>query len=377
MQLKNKKKKLVHFIHKPFLAGAQRASLDIFKSMDKDDYELFLIYAHDSSFPSELIIPFVKEFELLGVKTIPLYSLKKDIGFSDIFTLFELFKVLKSVKPDIINTISSKPFFLGGVVSFLLRVPMRIHTIQGLSWYDGMSFFQKYFRFGLEQICILFFNKIVFVNNYYMKFFLLNKSKFVYIPNGKKFDDLDPVPKDNNFIKILFIGRLDLQKDPFTLIFAFKNFLNNYKGNKNVFLDIVGDGPYRDSLVQFVKKCPILEQKVSFLGWSNDVNFHLNKADIFISTPIYEAFGFVFLEAGNFYLPIVSTNTEGVPEVVLDKKGGFLSNVKDFVSISKSIEVLVDNPNLRLELGKFHGQFCRKYYSSSLVDKYYNDLYSS
>ena len=45
MQSKKKKIKIVHFIHKPFLAGAQRASLDILKAINSADSELYLIYA--------------------------------------------------------------------------------------------------------------------------------------------------------------------------------------------------------------------------------------------------------------------------------------------------------------------------------------------
>jgi len=376
MQSKINKLKIVHFIHKPFLAGAQRASLDILKSIDKSNYDTYLIFANDLSIETHLRNDFINEFESIGVKTVPLSSLKQNIGLNDFYTLIELFKILLRIKPDIINTISSKPFFLGGIISFLLRVPIRIHTIQGLSWYSKMPLHKKYFRYILEQISILFFNKIVFVNNYYMKYFPLQKYKSVYIPNGKKFDDFHIQFRDNDTVKILFVGRLDFQKDPVTLIKSFEHFLLNYTGGKNVILDIVGDGPDKLELEKYVIQSPVLTGKVIFHGWSNDVNRYLKMADIFISTPRYEAFGFVFLEAANFYLPVISTNVEGVPEVVRNNQGGFLNNVGDYESISKAICLFVEDSNLRFKFGKFHGEYCRDKFLGLKVEKLYKKLYN-
>ncbi len=376
MELKKSKIKIVHFIHKPFLAGAQRASLDILKSINSVNTELYLIYANDLTFDLNLRNDFVSEFESIGVKTFPLNTLKQKIGFSDLYTMFELYKILLKIKPDIINTISSKPFFIGGVVSFFTRVPMRIHTIQGLSWYSKMPIYKKFFRYLLEQFSTIFFNKLVFVNNYYTKFFPLQKTKTFYIPNSKIFDNIEYIKSDNDFIRILFVGRLDFQKDPMTLIKSFEYFLNIYKGHKTILLDVVGDGPDRNDLEIYVKQSKILCNNVIFHGWSNNVNEYFNKADIFISTPRYEAFGFVFLEAANFYLPVISTNVEGVPEVVVNLKGGILNDLGDYESIAKSILLLVENSNLRFQYGKFHGIFCRDKYSNIKVKELYQKLYS-
>ena len=94
MELKKSKIKIVHFIHKPFLAGAQRASLDILKSINSVNTELYLIYANDLTFDLNLRNDFVFEFESIGVKTFPLNTLKQKIGFSDLYTMFELYKIL-------------------------------------------------------------------------------------------------------------------------------------------------------------------------------------------------------------------------------------------------------------------------------------------
>ncbi len=369
--------KIVHFIHKPFLAGAQRASLDILKSININENDLYLIYADDMSFDLSLRNDFVSEFEKYGIKTIPLKTMAQKIGFKDVFTIIELWKILSRIKPDIINTISSKPFFIGGIVSFLLKIPIRIHTIQGLSWYKSTPYFKRNFRYFLECISMLFFNKIVFVNKYYQQFFPFMKSKFVQIPNGKNFIELLNNTKKNTseIINVLFVGRLDFQKDPLTLLKSFEYFISNYKGTKKVILEVVGDGPDRHELEKYVFDSKILSNNVIFHGWSNSVDSFFEVADIFISTPRYEAFGFVFIEAGNYNLPVIATNVEGVPEVVSNNHGGILCDRYDFISLGKALLDLCDNENKRIEMGIFHGKYCRDKFNSSKVSKLYHTVY--
>ena len=369
--------KIVHFIHKPFLAGAQRASLDVLKSININDNDLYLIYADDTSFELSLRNDFISEFEKYGIKTIPLKTMTQNIGFKDIFTIIELWKILSKIKPDIINTISSKPFFIGGVVSFLLNIPIRIHTIQGLSWYKSTPFFKRNFRYFLEYFSMLFFNKIVFVNKYYQQFFPLQKKKFIQIPNGKNFVEIFNNTKKNtpDIISILFVGRLDFQKDPLTLLKSFEYFISNYNGTKKVILEIVGDGPDRSELEKYVFDSKFLNKNVIFHGWSNSVDSFFEVADIFISTPRYEAFGFVFIEAGYYNLPIITTNVEGVPEVVSHNMGGLLCDRYDFLSIGNAILDLVENEQKRIKMGIFHGSYCRDKFSSSKVSKLYHSLY--
>jgi glycosyltransferase involved in cell wall biosynthesis len=369
--------KIVHFIHKPFLAGAQRASLDILKSINANENDLYLIYADDTSFDLSLRNDFILEFEKYGIKTIPLKSMTQKIGFNDIFTIIELWKVLSNVKPDIINTISSKPFFIGGFVSFFLKIPIRIHTIQGLSWYKSTPYFQRNFRYFLEYFSMLFFTKIVFVNKYYQQFFPLLKHKFIQIPNGKNFIEVYNNTKNDapDIINVLFVGRLDFQKDPLTLLKSFEYFISNYNGIKKVILEIVGDGPDRPELEKYVFDSKILNNNVIFHGWSNSVDSFFEVADIFISTPRYEAFGFVFIEAGYYNLPIIATNVEGVPEVVSHNMGGILCNRYDFISLGKALLDLCENEQKRKKMGVFHGNYCRDKFSSSKVSKLYHTLY--
>jgi glycosyltransferase involved in cell wall biosynthesis len=110
---------------------------------------------------------------------------------------------------------------------------------------------------------------------------------------------------------------------------------------------------------------------VNFAGWQNSLSDYYQAADIFISSSIYEAFGLTFLEAGYHKLPIISTNVEGIPEVVLNEKTGLLCNPRDYNVMSENIIRLSNDSQLRSLLGKNGYKYVTKKFSvSDMVSKY-------
>ena len=65
-----------------------------------------------------------------------------------------------------------------------------------------------------------------------------------------------------------------------------------------------------------------------------------------------EGFGMVYLEASLFGLPIVASNSGGVPEAVLDKKTGLIVDPENKYNISQAIIKLLEDKNLAIELAK-------------------------
>ncbi len=77
-----------------------------------------------------------------------------------------------------------------------------------------------------------------------------------------------------------------------------------------------------------------------------------NEADIFVHSSYTEALGIVIMEAMLSGLPVVASNTSGARDLVIDKTTGFLTPVKDPVSLKEKIEKLVEAPGLRESMGK-------------------------
>jgi phosphatidylinositol alpha-1,6-mannosyltransferase len=87
-----------------------------------------------------------------------------------------------------------------------------------------------------------------------------------------------------------------------------------------------------------------------------DLRLLYRESDIFSLTPIItkksvEGFGFVYLEASYFGLPIIATRVGGVEDAVLDRKTGLLSDPDHQEELKSNLTKLVENRSLREELG--------------------------
>jgi L-malate glycosyltransferase len=105
---------------------------------------------------------------------------------------------------------------------------------------------------------------------------------------------------------------------------------------------LVGDGPDRGKAHDTADAEGVLD-RVLFLGKQNSVAELLACSDLFLLPSENEAFGLVALEAMSCGVPVVATNTGGIPEVVEDGVSGYLAPVGDVESMAAAaIDLLSD-----------------------------------
>ena len=160
-------------------------------------------------------------------------------------------------------------------------------------------------------------------------------------------DDEKIITHISNFRKV---KRIDDVINSYNLI--------NKKINSKLIL--LGDGPER---IKAEKLCDELNlnEKVLFLGASNETAKILYLSDVFILASTTESFGLVALEAMASSVPVISTNSGGLPEVNKDGFSGYLSNVGDINTMAKNaIKILEDSSkllnfkkNAKLQANKF------------------------
>lgn len=112
-------------------------------------------------------------------------------------------------------------------------------------------------------------------------------------------------------------------------------------------LILIGDGPERHNMEELCRKICLCEE-VRFLGKQDAIEELLAIADLFFIPSESESFGLAALEAMACEVPVISSNTGGLPEVNIHGKTGFLSEVGDVDDMAQNaINLLTNEPLLQ------------------------------
>lgn len=115
---------------------------------------------------------------------------------------------------------------------------------------------------------------------------------------------------------------------------------------------VIGDGKEKDKYVNMVMEYGI-EKNVEFKGrlQHDQVLEEMQSSDLFLLPSWNEAFGIVYLEAMSCGIPVVGTLCEGIEDIIVNNKNGFLVRKQDSYSIYRIIKLLIDNPTERINIG--------------------------
>ena len=113
-------------------------------------------------------------------------------------------------------------------------------------------------------------------------------------------------------------------------------------------LMMVGDGPEKAKAEKLCEKLGITD-KVIFFGNSNEINQILTLTDLFLLPSETESFGLAALEAMACSVPVISSNSGGLPEVNIHGFSGYLSNIGDVKEMAENaLKIISDEDNLNL-----------------------------
>jgi glycosyltransferase involved in cell wall biosynthesis len=147
---------------------------------------------------------------------------------------------------------------------------------------------------------------------------------------------------------IVSVGRLVAEKDPVTLLTAFRRAAER---DERVRLWIAGDGPLRATLSAQAARMGLAE-RVTFLGFQTDVPALLSAADILVISSRREGLPNVALEAMAARRAVVATAVAGTPELVQDGQTGLLvpPGVPD--AMAAALGALIADPVRRRQMGE-------------------------
>ncbi|MDX1543595.1 MAG: N-acetyl-alpha-D-glucosaminyl L-malate synthase BshA [Christiangramia sp.] len=138
-------------------------------------------------------------------------------------------------------------------------------------------------------------------------------------------------------------------------------------------LMMVGEGPQREVAENLVRELDIRD-RVLFLGESNEIDKILCFSDLFLLPSETESFGLAALEAMVHSVPVISSNTGGLPEVNVNGFSGFLHEVGDVQAMAISAISILEDPKKLEKFKKQALQAAEKFDINQIVPMY-EDLY--
>lgn len=136
---------------------------------------------------------------------------------------------------------------------------------------------------------------------------------------------------------------------------------------------LAGDGPERPKIEALCRELGTCKD-VHFLGKLKHIEEVYSVADAFLLPSETESFGLAALEAMASSVPVISSNTGGIPEINIHGKTGFLSNVGDVDDMAKNTIELLKNKEL-MEATKQRALLRAKEFSKQSVIPVYEELY--
>jgi phosphatidylinositol alpha-1,6-mannosyltransferase len=151
------------------------------------------------------------------------------------------------------------------------------------------------------------------------------------------------------------LARVEKRKGHEYVIFAIHELIKKFP---NLVYLIAGEGPYLAKIKNLVKKLK-LESSVIFLGWITEPekSLILKNSDIFIMTPVIvgdsvEGFGMAFIDASFHGIATIGSNSGGISDAIIDGHTGLLCQSGDQASVTLSLRKLIEDNELRRQLGE-------------------------
>jgi glycosyltransferase involved in cell wall biosynthesis len=116
-------------------------------------------------------------------------------------------------------------------------------------------------------------------------------------------------------------------------------------------LIIVGEGAEKQRLMDLAKALGV-ERAVTMAGFRTDVPAIMRQIDLCVQPSLQEAFGIVLLEAMAAGRPVVASNVEGIPEIVIDGITGLLVPPGEPAAIAQAVCALLADRETRMEMGR-------------------------
>lgn len=348
--------KVVHIITKLELGGAQANTLYTIRHLNRDRYEPFLITGEKGMLDDE-----ARSISGLKCFFIP-YLIREINPLQDILAALWIYKILRSIRPHVVHTHSSKAGILGRWVAWLAGIPVTIHTFHGYGFNDYQSRLKRNIFILAEKITSIITSHFIAVSREDvkkgMRLELFDRERVTLIRSGidvavfrktaidvqKKKIELGLPPLSS---VVGMIACMKPQKAPLDFVEVAK--LVN-RELPDVYFIYVGDGELMPGVEGAVNRYGLSDRFI-ILGWRADIPEIMRTLDVLALTSRWEGLPRVLPEAMAAGIPIVAASVDGTPEAVVNGVNGFLVPPGNVGAFRDKLLFLLKNRDKAKEMG--------------------------
>jgi glycosyltransferase involved in cell wall biosynthesis len=259
----------------------------------------------------------------------------------------ETVRLIRSLRPDLVVTHSSKAGLVGRAAAARCRVPS-VFTAHGWSFAEGVPRARRLVAAPLERLAARWCRRVIVVCDADRRLALRRRiapaEKLVTVRYGVRDVPERAAPGAAGVPVVAMVARFEPQKDHACLLRALALVAAPWRAV------LVGDGPTRPAAEALARELGIAD-RVSFLGSRDDVAGILASAHVFALATRWEGLPITILEAMRAGLPVVASGVGGVGEGVSDGETGFLVPRGNANQFGRRIESLLADPALRERMG--------------------------
>lgn len=302
--------------------------------------------------------------------------------FKDIIATIELYKIIKKHNPDIVFSFFVKPVIFSSIAAKFAKTKRVVGMIEGL----GNAFtinpkgsglkskIIKFIQILLYKISLPLLDNLIFLQNDDKKD-LVDKYK-IKVKNidilggiGVDLDKFSYSIPNTKPIRFIFIARLLAQKGIFEYLEAAKTIKEKYK--ENVEFIVLGSFDEKNpfSLSKKVLDDYIKSGIITYPGFVNNPNEWIKNSSVFVLPSYREGVPRSTQEAMAIGRVIITTNSVGCKETVVDGVNGYLVPICDYKSLVSKMELFINDPNLIDKMGKESRKIAEQKYNVADVNK--------
>jgi len=336
------RRRILIVITRSVLGGAQTYVYNLATNLPEDRYEVTVACQGAG--------PLVTALDHRGIRVTELRYMRNEIRLTrDLLAVAELVSLIREIKPDLIHLNSSKAGFLGRIAAAVCGIPA-VYFVHGWAFRQNATATFRPIAIWAERLAAPLCSRFISPSRHEIEigrqFRIGRMSRCVCIPHGIKADAPRANPagwNQDGSVTACMVARFERPKRQELLILAAKQV-------PSVRLVLVGDGDRRASCETLVRRLGMAD-RVDFLGNRLDVADILAKAHMGIMSTDMESLPIALLEAMRAGLPVLGTQTGGVPEVIEHGVNGFMGPTGDSEWMAEAFSRLAGDPKRRENMG--------------------------